>query len=243
LNIKDFSSETIRALNVFTFKDLMLYDCNTIRNILGDIRGQNLIDRLNDLKRTELPDYVLLGSLGFTGIAEKTWKLIMQNITFLDILNLSNNLIDKLINVKGIGEKTIETIEKERQYFINDLKYIYSSFKIIESYGDTKVSKFKIRFSGIRDNILASKFKSAGYDVDMDAAVTKDTMILIVPYLGWNSSKVKKMFDNISKVYSNRNNLSNFKIGWDNIYLASNMFPTIFTVDQADYWINEQNKK
>ena len=242
LNIKNFSSETIRTLNVLTFKDLMMCSEELIRDILGDIRGQNLIDCLDYIRNVQLPDYIWLGVLGFTGIAEKTWKLIMQNITFIDILNLSMDLTEKLSHVKGIGVKTIETINKERQYFINDLKYIYGSLHVIDSYEDVNVQKPKVRFSGIRDEILANKFKNAGYDVDLDGGVTKDILILIVPYLGWNSSKVIKVFDLISKQYSARYNMPNFKIGWDNIHLANGLYPMIMTVDQADQWISSQQK-
>ena len=56
--------------------------------------------------------------------------------------------------------------------------------------------KIEIRFSGIRNKQLSEQLNTAGYDADDSGSVTKNTKILLIPYEGFNSSKVSKAMKN-----------------------------------------------
>ena len=57
-------------------------------------------------------------------------------------------------------------------------------------------TRFQVRFTGVRDAELEELFNSKGFDADGNKGVTKNTMILIVPYIGFQSSKTKKVKPN-----------------------------------------------
>lgn len=197
LNIRDFSTESIRALKVKSFKQLMEVNLETAKNILGEVNGEKLINRINFLKNTNYPDYRLVGALGFTSIAIETWKLILSNIPLENFINYKgkdlNRMIDSLTSIKGIGKVTAQSIKNELKFFINDIIYIMENMKIIKSNIMNNNIKPKVRFTGIRDKKLEQLFTDSGYDARSEAGVTKDTSILIIPYIGFNSSKVSKI--------------------------------------------------
>ena len=54
-------------------------------------------------------------------------------------------------------------------------------------------AKYQIRFSGFRDATLVAVLnKFPDIDCDDNASVTKKTTLLLVPYIGFTSSKVSK---------------------------------------------------
>ena len=96
---------------------------------------------------------------------------------------------------RGIGPKTATTIIKERQFFIKDLVYICNNMpNVITSKGleNDKVTLCKtIRFSGIRDKELENRLSIQGHDCS-EGSVTKTTDFLLIPFVGYTSSKVDK---------------------------------------------------
>ena len=139
-----------------------------------------------------MPDYRLMGAIGFTSIAQSKWKLIMSQITIEDILRLDDNeLRNTLRAIKGIGPVAADTIVSERAYMNKDIEMIANMPCVERTYGhvDTRV---QVRFTGVRDAELEELFNSKGFDADSNKGVTKNTMILIVPYIGFQSSKTKK---------------------------------------------------
>jgi NAD-dependent DNA ligase len=100
-----------------------------------------------------------------------------------------DNIISKLISIKGIGESTAITILNEFKYFLPDLIYIRDNVKYQDSMG-AKLTK--VRFTGVRNKELVDYLNANGYDAG-EGSVTKDTDILIVPYEGYKEgSKYKK---------------------------------------------------
>ena len=134
-----------------------------------------------------------MGSIGFTGIAIETWKKILNVIPFMTIISDSDEeLYIKLKSLKGIGDVTARTIVKERHDLSDDISEILSLPNLIMSYG-LKSGK-TIRYTGCRpDENLTAYLTSKGFDARPDAGVTKNTDILVVPYIGFSSSKMNKI--------------------------------------------------
>ena len=206
LGVKDFSQASIEALGDTHFYELMNRTSDDMA-ILGPTNRIKLYNELSKLKINPLPDYRIIGALGFTNIAYKKWKLIFSKYTLRDIFaiyksesngedvtyGLYESLKDLLANIKGVGVITAETISNEMSFFEKDIEYIIANNMYVETPIGKGETKYQIRFSGFRDQLLADVLNNFDYiDCDQDASVTKKTSILLVPYLGLSSSKVDK---------------------------------------------------
>lgn len=196
LNLKDFGENTFRFLGTKSFTQFMNYSYSDLE-ALGPINAQKLIDRINEIKTNPIYDYNLVGSIGFTGIAKETWRKILNAVSLNEIISLSNeDLYCKLQEIKGIGPATIETILNERITLSEDLNLIASMSNVIKSTGMSSNQK-TIRFTGCRpSDDLFAYLTSKGCDARGDAGVTKNTDVLVVPYIGFSSSKVSKVGPN-----------------------------------------------
>ena len=192
LNLKDFGEETFRYLKTTSLSQLLNYTYDDVKD-LGHLTAEKLIARINEVRSTPLYDYKIMGSIGFTGIAIETWKKILNVIPFMTIVNDSDEeLYLKLKSLKGIGDVTARTIVKERHDLSDDISEILSLPNLIMSYG-LKSGK-TIRYTGCRpDENLTAYLTSKGFDARPDAGVTKNTDILVVPYIGFFSSKMNKI--------------------------------------------------
>ena len=192
LNLKDFGEETFRHLKTTSLSQLLNYTYDDVKD-LGHLTAEKLIARINEVRSTPLYDYKIMGSIGFTGIAIETWKKILNVIPFMTIVNDSDEeLYLKLKSLKGIGDVTARTIVKERHDLSDDKTEILSLPNLIMSYG-LKSGK-TIRYTGCRpDENLTTYLTSKGFDARPDAGVTKNTDILVVPYIGFSSSKMNKI--------------------------------------------------
>lgn len=194
LNLKDFGEETFRALGTTSLHQLLNYTYDDVKS-LGPITAEKLLERINEIKNTPIYDYKIIGAIGFTGLATETWRKILNVIPLIDIITKDDNtLAFELSQIKGIGGKTVEIIIHERHLLKNDLDSIMQLNNIISSYG-LKQGKI-IRFTGCRpDEDLYNYLTAKGCDARPDAGVTKNTDVLVVPYIGFTSSKVNKAGD------------------------------------------------
>ena len=200
LNIKNIATETIRALNVHTLSELLSINKEYAQRILGDVKGNNTYYIINnDLLGSVYTDYQLVGSIGFTGIAARTWKQILSKIKIRDLLDMSDQELDCLLSIPGIGIKTVETIKIERKYFRPELEWIWSMYEHNQVKVSSTTSGKEIRFSGVRDQNLANQLESHGYEVSMESGITEKTEILIVPYRGYDSNTVRKAMKILNK--------------------------------------------
>ena len=194
LNLKDFGEETFRFLGTKSLSQLLNYTYEDVKS-LGPLSAEKLLSRINEIKNIPIYDYKLMGSIGFTGIAVETWKKILNVIPLISIaVETDDRLYQKLISIKGIGEVTARTIVSERHELDADISEIINLTNVILSYGlkDGKV----IRFTGCRpSDELFEYLTSKGCDARGDAGVTKSTDILVVPYVGFTSSKTNKVSD------------------------------------------------
>lgn len=202
LEIKDFSTSSINQLNVTHFVDLMNMSVDDLA-ILGPTNSVKFYNQIQTLKTDKLPDYRIIGSLGFTNIAAKKWKLIFSNISLMNFYILyiteaklpedTSFLRDKIANIKGVGPVTADTILSEMPFFEKDIKYIIDHNMYLESKIGGNENKFQIRFSGFRDPTLSSVLnRFPNVDCDESGSVTRNTNILLVPYIGFSSTKVSK---------------------------------------------------
>lgn len=191
LNLKDFGEETFRYLGTTSLHQLLNYTYDDVKS-LGPTNAEKFLSRINEIKETPIYDYKIMGSIGFTGVAIETWKKILNSIPLSDIVYDSDeNLYMKLKLIKGIGDITANSVVIERHELYNDIIEILDMKNLISSYG-LETGKV-IRFTGCRpDEELYLYLTNRGCDARGDAGVTKNTDILVVPYIGFSSSKVSK---------------------------------------------------
>ena len=203
MNVKGFAESTIRALGVRHFIDLMYLTYDQVALQIGPVNASNFMEAIDQIKNGNMFDYLVVGALGFTGVATNTWKLIFSNIKLKDLMFDLENLepekvIEGLCNINGIGYKTAKTIVDEYQYYRNDLTYILQQCKITQTLDNLNLmtKRKQIRFTGCRNLQLSEQLNKLGYDADGKAGVTKDTDILLVPYKGFTSNKVSRVSKN-----------------------------------------------
>lgn len=193
LGLKGFAEANMEKLGVTSLKDLSELSIDEAAEKLNSrIIAQNLIDNINQLKSTKVYDWFIIGALGFTDIAQGTWKKIFMDVTLDELLKMNSTdglLYDVLIGIKGIGKTTAQTICDEIMIYIDDILLIRSWNIIINSKG---ITQKKIRVSGFRDPELMNQLINMGYDAS-DKGVTKDTCILLIPGEGYTSSKLSKV--------------------------------------------------
>lgn len=197
LQLKDFAGERLQSIGKYSLSELMDLKVDDVK-FLGEINSQKFIERMNELKTKPIYDYQIVGALGFTGIAQEKWKLILTKFSLLGLMANYDKpgFVETLTSVKGIGPATANTIRDEMSFFIKDLTRIIEMKNIITSYGNNTETKV-IRFTGFRDKDLIERLKSMGFDAG-EGSVTKKTNILLIPCEGFTSTKtIKAEKDNI----------------------------------------------
>lgn len=198
LQLKDFAGERLQSIGKYSLTELMDLTVDDVK-FLGEINSQKFVSRMNELKTKPIYDYQIVGALGFTGIAQEKWKLILSNFSLSYLVDNydKDNFVSTLVAIKGIGPSTAETIKNEMWFFIKDLTRIIEMKNVIPSYGNKNNSSKVIRFTGFRDKALVERLNSIGVDAG-EGAVTKKTNILLVPCEGFTSTKtIKAEKDNI----------------------------------------------
>ena len=188
---KDFSEETVRALELTSFDQLMNLTHEQIQ-FLGPVNSANLLNHINALKTSEIADYKLMSAFSFDGMADETWKLILKEFTLQEIAEFDDPEIyyHNFIKINGIGEKTICSILEGMSLYGNDVMYCLNNFKIINSKG--LASNPKIAITGFRDATFIQLLNNNGFDANDKYSVTKDTYALIADDVNSTSSKVQK---------------------------------------------------
>lgn len=220
LNIKGFSDASISSLGVYSLSELYNLSMDYMISRLGEVDGRTFFEALQSLKINPVKDYIVMGSIGFTSIAHKKWKLILSQITLKQLYylytsissdSLFQNAVDKTdldkdattmavmeklkLLVPNIGDITSLVVAREFKFFLKDIEFIINNFNIIDSLGDNYTNELQIRFTGVRNKQLSELLCNAGYDADDSSSVTKKTDILLVPYDGFSSNKTRKVSD------------------------------------------------
>ena len=205
LNIKGFAEATFSALGKTHLYELADISQDQLIIILGQADGNKFFYEIGRLMSEPQKDYIVMGALGFTSIAHKKWKSILENITIRDLYNLGleakspNEFANSIVQrVNNIGETTLATIVNEWNFFVKDIEFIVTHLHIIDSFGTSSDNMIQIRFSGFRNQLLVEQLTNLGFDADDNGSVTKKTNILLIPFEGYSSTKVTKAMKNPS---------------------------------------------
>lgn len=197
LNIKGFAESTIKTLQAKSLFDLVTVPDKVLSEAIGPTNAVNFMSAINNLMTKPTEDYNLIGSLGFTNIGSRKWKLIFKEFTlgeFLEEMRTNKDeLYLKIKGIKNLGDSTAETIINEFPFFEHDMEFIWNNANVIDS--KNLSTKKQIRFTGCRNKQLEEQLNSMGYDAN-GGSVTKQTDILIVPYEGFSSTKTSKISEN-----------------------------------------------
>lgn len=141
---------------------------------------------------TELYPHEILGAIGIPDIGRRVMERVCTNIDINDLITGDRDeLIYKLINIKGIGEKmAIKIVDgiATNSILIHDLL----TFITIKPYSNNTNSEPKeiVCFSNIRDKDF-EKFLTDN-NIQVKDNYTKAVTTLIVPYSNSTSSKITK---------------------------------------------------
>ena len=235
LGVKDFGLETVRALDIKNVIELFNVDTKRAQQVLGTNNGIKFKKTIEALKDVELPDYRVLASLGFPGIGNITWLKLLQ-VAPIDVL--LNGSIDDLANCYrqsrvGIGPKTIRCIVTEREHFKEEIEFLYKNLKILNTTVGIVRKRKIVVFSGVRDHQLEKLFEEKGFGIS-DSFVNTCT-VLVVPNIGYISTKVKKAFDLVSKRMTMLFNKP-YKADYTNLEECIDIRPNIMDINTAyDY--------
>lgn len=204
MNIKGFADAAFQILGKSSLHELAEISELTLKELLGEASGTEFYKAIHSyLMTVPQKDYIIMGALGFTSIAHKKWESILQSIRLKDLYTLyksCGNLDEFRMMLKrtipNIGDVTCNTIASEWGFFESDIEFILNNINLIDSYGTSNEGKLQIRFSGIRNKQLSEQLNTRGYDADDSGSVTKNTNILLIPYEGFSSSKVRKALNN-----------------------------------------------
>ena len=236
LGVKDFSLETVRALDIKNVIELFNVDTKRAQQVLGTNNGIKFKKTIEALKDVELPDYRVLASLGFPGIGNITWLKLLQGAP-IDVL--LNGTIDDIANcyhkVKvGIGPKTIRCIMTERDHFREEIEFLYKNLKILNTNVGVVRKRKVVVFSGVRDQQLEKLFEEKGFGIS-DSFVNTCT-VLVVPNIGYISTKVKKAFELVSKRMTMLFNKP-FKADYTNLEECIDIRPNVMDINAAYEYI------
>ena len=235
LGVKDFSLETVRALDIKNVIELFNVDTKRAQQVLGTNNGIKFKKTIEALKDVELPDYRVLASLGFPGIGNVTWLKLLQGAP-IDVL--LNGTIDDIAEcyhkVKvGIGPKTIRCIITEREHFKEEIEFLYKNLKILNTTVGVARKRKVVVFSGVRDQQLEKLFEEKGFRISN--SFINDCTVLVVPNIGYMSSKVEKAFNLVSKRMTMLFNKP-FKADYTNLEECIDIRPNVMDINMAyDY--------
>lgn len=187
---KDFSEETVRALKLTSFSQLMNLTHEQVQ-FLGPTNSANLLNYVYILKHSSIADFKLMSAFSFDGMADETWKLIFKQYTLNELVwKIKFNECDELLEINGIGEKTVSNIINGFEIYRDDIIYCITNFNIVNtkdlSYGP------RIAITGFRDSAFIQLLIDNGFDASDKYSVTKDTAALIADDINSTSSKVQK---------------------------------------------------
>lgn len=190
LGFKDFAEESVRAIDLTSFKQLMTELTQEKLSILGPNTSILFLAHVNRLAHNPIEDYKIMSALSFDGMANEKWKLILKYFTINELFSLSDDdIYDKLTSISGIGPKVVKAIIDGKNNYHDDIEFIINTFNIINSKG--QVERPKVAFTGFRDTEFTKLLIDNGFDASDDYKVTKSLSALITEDLNSNSGKMQ----------------------------------------------------
>ena len=201
LNIKGFAEAAFKALGKTHLYELADITESEAKVALGEADGSAFFYEICKLVTEPQKDYMIMGSLGFTSVSYKKWEAILMKIRIRDLhdLYLKSNRDPvtfqyNIIQTLGLkaGNVALTTVANEWGFFVKDIEFILSRMIILDSFGKDTEGRIQVRFTGFRNQQIVEQLVKLGVDADDNAGVTKHTNILVIPYAGFLSTKVRK---------------------------------------------------
>lgn len=186
--IGDVGVQDLGVTHLHQFLSMTLEElCSKLGNAIGtDVYGQ-----IQQFKSTPIYDYQIVGSLGFANVAIEKFKKIFMHFGLNSLIDYSPMMLMGCMStaVKGIAEKTITKIISDRDYLIDDLKYIRDNLIIIPYKDNSTMFASKVYFSGVKaSKEEIGRLNSRG--IEVAKSMTKKAIAIIVPHHGYSSSSV-----------------------------------------------------
>lgn len=156
----------------------------------GNLQTFNIMNTIDNVKKKEFLDYDFIGAFGFTGISSERFRVILENYTIDELIDICHNKdIIALKNIKGIGKVIAITVITEMEMFEEDILLCKQILNIKDTKGCSNEIIGVVKISGFRDDNLVQMLKNRGYDVSY-TAVNRSTDYLIIPSDDYTSGKV-----------------------------------------------------
>lgn len=153
----------------------------------GETMLDNILLEIEDHSIVE--DYELLGSIGIPNVSKKTFKAVLDFITFDELLDAcENNMVEILKACKGVGAAKADMIVEGINKNIKLIDYLMDKLTIIHS--NVGPVRFSVCFTKVRSKDIEDQIARLNGRVDDN--VTKNTDILVVPSLSTESNSVEK---------------------------------------------------
>jgi NAD-dependent DNA ligase len=142
------------------------------------------------MNKLKVPDYRLLGSIGIQNLRAKRAKMILDIYYIDDVLKMAEDPEanrQKLLKIKGIGEKFVDTfldgIDKNREL----IKFLLKRVEVThdEKHGDAEVY---VVFTGFRNPDFEKHLEKGG--IIVQSGINKDTNMVIAKNPDATSSKL-----------------------------------------------------
>jgi NAD-dependent DNA ligase len=199
LNVDGLGEKTIEKLfeKGFTTISSILFitknDLKTIDGIEDKLAIKIFSSLASSIKNASLAKILSLSNIFDRGVAEKKLNLIFQEIPNW---YSTNNLTEKISNIKGFTDKTaIKIVDKIPiiLQFLQENKLEYKLTPIQKIQTTKQLNGKTFVFTGIRDKKLEELIISKGGKIN--SSISKNTFKLIVKTMDDNSLKIKKGFE------------------------------------------------
>lgn len=189
LGFKDFAEESVRALDLTSFKQLMTEVSLDKLSILGPTTSIQFMNYINNIKVAPINDYKIMSALSFDNMADEKWKLVLSYYTIRELACMDPPSIQHNLSlISGIGNKIIESIIYGLVEYREDIEYILN-LNIIDFKGS--MAKPRIVITGFRDDEYIQLLNANGFDADDKYSVTKATAALITNDINSDTGKMR----------------------------------------------------
>ena len=204
MRIPYLNTETVNKFyNIGILNDIKdIYLLENYRVKISELPGfgvksfQNIIDGINSRRKCKASD--MLGSIGIAGIAQSTFKKILEKYSLDDLIKICNGFDEEtLISIEGIASKKASAIIEGINENIETIDFLRKQLQL-ENPISTNMT---VSFTGFRNKEFAEFLEEKG--IEFSDSFKKNVSLLVVKNLkdemklpeGSRSKKVQKAID------------------------------------------------